>query len=286
MSYSLHNKRMSGLKITSATYSLPSGSSSVDVTNAVIANIKDGKLSIPSVSPAALNVTDPAPGQPKVLTINYTINGGSSITKAANDGDYIDINAPPQRVASGLEIDKAEYGYTGNFTDVTDAVKKYIKNGSIDLKVGFNNVGIPDPNPNKQKELSVTYSINGAQNSHTVKDGDVFKVSAPAVTSSDGTTNRQHALNGMGIIFVNFGWFVSVFIQIINIIACARISLNWINTSIVGIGIGLIPTSYLTIILPILFFRSLIFGTNALTDRVKAPVEFSNYALNYLATIV
>ena len=97
MSYSLHNKGMSGIKVSSATYGLPSGSSPLDVTNAVIASIKDGHLVIPSISAAALNVTDPAPGQPKVLNINYTINSGSSLTKTLNDGDYLEINAPPQR---------------------------------------------------------------------------------------------------------------------------------------------------------------------------------------------
>lgn len=272
MSYSLHNKGMSGIKVSSATYGLPSGSSPLDVTNAVIASIKDGHLVIPSISPAALNVTDPAPGQPKVLNINYTINYGSSLTKRLNDGDYLEINAPPQRVASGLEIKKAEYGYAGNYTDVTDAVKNYIKSGSIDLKVGFKNVGIPDPNPNKQKDLSVTYSINGAHTTQSIKDGNVFKVSAPPVDSPDGTTHRQHALNTMGMIFINFGYFILTFITLLNIFACARVTLNWFNAPIVGVLVGLIPYSYFYLVLPALFFRRIIFSTNALTDYVKNPI--------------
>lgn len=271
---------MSGIKISSATYSLPSGASSVDVTKSVLASIKDGHLVIPSISATALNVTDPAPGQPKVLNVNYSINGGSSLLKVAKDGDYLEINAPPQRVASGLQITKAEYGYTGNFADVTDAVQAYVKDGSIELKVGFGAVGIPDPNPSKQKELSVDYTINGASDHQTVKDGNTFKISAPAVSTPDGTTKKQHALNTMGMLAVNFGYFITTFFYLLNFFACCRISVNWFNTIIVGVLVGLLPFSYVWIILPALFVRRVFFSTNALTDTIKiTPLVFGFFGI-------
>jgi hypothetical protein len=271
---------MSGIKVTSATYSLPSGSSSVDVTNAVISNIKDGHLVIPSISPASFNVSDPAPGQPKVLQINYSINGGSSLTKSVNDGDYLEINAPPQRIASGLEIQKAEYGYTGNYTDVTDAVKNYLSDGTISLTVGFKNVGIPDPNPNKQKELRVRYSINGAQSSQTVKDGEVFKISAPAIDAPSGKSPKQHVLSAAGAILSGISYFMLMFFYLLNFFACTRVSLNWFNTIIPGVAVGVLPLSFLWAVLPILFFRRIVFSTNALTEWIKKPI--GGYYLQYV----
>ena len=271
---------MSGIKVTSATYSLPSGSSSVDVTNAVNSSIKEGHLVIPSISAAALNVTDPAPGQPKVLQVTYTINGGSSLTKSVNDGDYLEINAPPQRIASGLEIKKAEYGYTGNYTDVTDAVQNYLSDGTISLTVGFKNVGIPDPNPNKQKNLKVRYSINGAEGSQTVKDGEVFKISAPAIDAPSGKSPKEHVLTVAGALLSGISYFMLTFFHLLNFFACTRVSLNWFNTIIPGVAVGVFPLSFFWIVLPVLFFRRIVFSTNALTDYIKNPI--GGYYLQYI----
>jgi hypothetical protein len=52
--------------------------------------------------------------------------GGSSNTKTVKDGDYFKIDAPPERIASGLQIVKAQYGYEGNYADVTDAVQNHL----------------------------------------------------------------------------------------------------------------------------------------------------------------
>ena len=173
-----------GLSIVQATYG--AGSTTTDVTKSVAALVKDGVLKF-TVSPTTLSVTDPAPGQLKQLTISYTINGGSSNSATINDNDIVDINAPPVRLASGLQITKAEYGYGGNYTDVTNAVQDLMSsNGSINITVGFKQVGIPDPNPNKQKHLKVEYTINGAPSSQTINDGSKFSVSAPA---AEGTSN-------------------------------------------------------------------------------------------------
>lgn len=166
----------SGLSISKALYG--TGSNTVDVTSVVTSKIKDGLLSF-TVSPTSLNVDDPALGQTKQLDVTYTINGGVSNTKTVKDNDVLYIDAPPERSASGLQILKAEYGYSGNMTDVTDAIQNYVSDGKINITVSPKSVGIPDPNPNKQKYLSVEYSLNGAKSSETITDGKTFKLSAP-----------------------------------------------------------------------------------------------------------
>lgn len=170
-----------GIKITNATYGV--GSNTVDVKASVISHIKEGELNL-IVSSDSLGVDDPAPGQTKQLTVSYTINNGSVNTKSAYDNEAIIISAPPERVASGLDIVKAHYGYAGNMTDVTDAVRNYIRDGLIKLKVSPDAVGLPDPNPNKQKVLEVDYTLNGSKNSESIKDNQFFSVSAPPATNS------------------------------------------------------------------------------------------------------
>lgn len=172
-----------GIKITKATYG--AGSKLVDVKGAVSSHIKEGELNL-VVSADSLGVEDPAPGQTKQLTVSYTINDGDTNVKSAYDNEAIIISAPPARVASGLDIVKAQYGYPGNMTDVTDAIRNYISNGLIKLKVSPSAVGIPDPNPNKQKTLEVDYTLNGSKNSESIKDNSMFHVSAPPASSPSG----------------------------------------------------------------------------------------------------
>jgi hypothetical protein len=203
-----------GLSIVQATYG---AGSTVDVTKSVAALVNDGVLKF-TVSPNTLNVTDPAPGQIKQLNISYTINGGSRNTTTVKDNDIVDISAPPVRLASGLQITKAEYGYPGNYTDVTDAVQGLMSsNGSINLKVGFNQVGLPDPNPNKQKDLKVEYTINGAPSSQTIKDGAKFSVSAPATEATSNSTPSQTVGSIVGMIFWNICQFFMMYLYTLSI---------------------------------------------------------------------
>jgi hypothetical protein len=203
-----------GLSIVQATYG---SGSTVDVTKSVAALVNDGVLKF-TVSPNTLNVTDPAPGEIKQLNISYTINGGSRNTTTAKDNDIVDISAPPVRLASGLQITKAEYGYPGNYTDVTDAVQGLMSsNGSINLKVGFSQVGLPDPNPNKQKDLKVEYTINGAPSSQTIKDGASFRVSAPATEATSNSTPSQTVGSIVGIIFWNIFYFFAVYLYTLSV---------------------------------------------------------------------
>jgi len=204
-----------GISIQQAQYGI--NNSQVDVTGTIAGMIKDGSLTV-QVSASALNVTDPAPGQLKLLVIKYTINGGKTNTASEKDGGVISINAPPQRVASGLQITKAEYGVRGNYQDVTDAVQNLVSSdGSIDMKVGFKEVGLPDPDPSKVKIFIAEYTINGATNMVELKDGERFRLNAPATDAPDNSTPSQHVGSIMSIIFKNVATFFGIFAHTLSI---------------------------------------------------------------------
>ena len=208
-----------GVKIQSATYGV--GSSTTDVTTAVNSHLVDGKLNF-IVTPAALNIDDPSPGQIKTLTITYTINGGASNTSTAVDGEPIQIDGPPARVASGLQIKKAQYGYEGNYQDVTSAVRTYVNDGSINLTVGTGTMGIPDPNPRKVKYLKVDYTINGDPSSKTIRDGQKFVLNAPPVKTNTSQTPTDGALDIVGTITSDIFLFMKVFFVLSMTILAAK----------------------------------------------------------------
>lgn len=221
-----------GLSIVQATYG--AGSTTTDVTTSVAALVKDGVLKF-TVSPTTLNVTDPVPGQLKQLVITYSINGGSNNTTTVKDNNVVDINAPPVRVASGLQITKAEYGYVGNYTDVTNAVQDLMSsNGSINITVGFKQVGIPDPNPNKQKHLKVEYTINGAPSSQTINDGSKFSVTAPAAEANSNTTPTQVVGSIISIIFFRTFTFFSTYLYTLSIFAGVEYGNQFISPMLWG----------------------------------------------------
>jgi len=220
-----------GITISKALYGV--GSQTVDVSRAVTSHIQDGKLNL-VVSPDSLNVQDPAVGQVKTLTVSYTINGGSTNTVAEKDGGSININAPPVREADGLKITKAEYGYSGNFTDVTDALQSQVSNGTISITVSPKSVGIPDPNPSKQKTLQVQYTINGAPTSESIIDGKTFKVSAPAASAVDNKTPSQHLTSGIGIVFKNLAYFFGVYLHSMSVFSAIEFGNHFISPLLFG----------------------------------------------------
>jgi hypothetical protein len=228
----------SGLSITKALYG--TGSNTVDVTSTVTSKIKDGLLSF-TVSPTSLNVDDPSPGQPKQLDVTYTINGGASNTKTVKDNDVLLIDAPPQRSASGLQIVKAEYGYSGNMTDVTDAIQSYVSDGKINITVSPKSVGIPDPNPNKQKYLSVQYSLNGATSSETITDGQSFRLSAPPL--NEPTKPLKQNVNSLlsSVLSSIFKYGLPTFFWVWSLAATIEFGKLIEGNYYLFIGLGLIP---------------------------------------------
>jgi hypothetical protein len=247
-----------GLLIQKAVYG--NGSTEVDVTTAVSTKVKDGSLNF-VVSPTSLNVADPSPGQIKTLDISYTINGGSTNELSKKDNDLVQIDAPPAKVANGLQITKAEYGYSGNYTEVTDAVQSQVgSDGSINLKVGFSAVGIPDPNPNKQKTLKVDYTINGASSSASFKDGESFKLSAPATQASSNSTPSQNAGSVISIIFKSVSQFFGMFLYTLSIFTAIEYGNQFISPMLFGALAFFIPF-FSFWALPILTFWIRIFSS-------------------------
>uniref|UniRef100_A0A6C0KE51 DnaJ-like protein C11 C-terminal domain-containing protein n=1 Tax=viral metagenome TaxID=1070528 RepID=A0A6C0KE51_9ZZZZ len=240
-----------GISIKTAIYGV--GSTTIDVVSAVTSQNKDGTINF-AVSPAALNVDDPAPGQTKTLNVTYTINGGSTNTASVKDGNTFHIEAPPARTASGLQITKAEYGYQGNYTDVTNAVQDKVSNGSINLKVGYAQVGIPDPNPNKQKDLKVEYTINGASSSQIITDGQTFSLSAPPLADSTSSTSSGTAF--IGSVWSAVWLFIKVFYFVSMILLAWNVGNQWNQGAAVVVALmtfityGLFPI----IIMPIVIF--------------------------------
>lgn len=220
-----------GLTINKALYG--TGSNTVDVTSAVSKKVKDGVLNF-TVSPTSLNVDDPAPGQLKQIDIVYTINDGKKNEMMKKDNDLVFIDAPPKRDASGLQIVKAEYGYSGNFTDVTNALQNLMKSdGSIDVKVGFKELGLPDPNPNKQKTLSVEYTINGSPTINNFTDGERFRLNAPPREDDSRHKIGNPVPSLMWAVMSGLGWFLISFISIISILTAYRL-----GNDLIGEGIG------------------------------------------------
>lgn len=207
-----------GIKIVKALYGV--SPNNVDVTASVVSHVKDGSINL-VVTPDSLGVTDPNPGKEKTLDVTYTINNGPSNTQSVRDNEVFMVNAPPERKASGLEITKAEYGYAGNFTNVTNAVQNYVKDGIINLKVAFGNLGIPDPNPNKQKELKINYTLNGAENTQVLKDGQTFNISAPTGTAVNNTQPADNAYSFFGSLFGALVKGVFMFLYVVSIFTIA-----------------------------------------------------------------
>ena len=253
----------SGLKIQSAKYGVGT-LNLIDVTGAVSAQAKDGKLNF-VVTPSAMNINDPAVGQVKTLTVIYSINGGTTNTVSAVDGDTIQIDAPPARIASGLQIVKAQYGYDRNYQDVTAALRSHLNDGSINITVSPQTMGVPDPNPQKVKYLKVDIKINGDPSSRKIQDGKKFELNAPAIKTDTNTTPGEDGMSLIGNLFsavMRFAfWFFWFSITIQSAIIGERLIGNAGGYYVIGflafISYGVFPI----FILPILiFFYRLIFG--------------------------
>ena len=251
-----------GIKVLKASYGI--GSSKVDVTSEVSTHIKDGSLNL-VVTTDSLGIPDPAPGQLKTLDVSYSINNGKANTQSLKDNELLIVNAPPEREATGLQIVKAEYGYAGNFTDVTNAVQNHLRNGSINIKVSPKTMGIPDPNPNKQKSLQLEYTLNGSENMNTYNDGDTVSINAPAVTDSADSRKSpvQHVQSAVGVLWRSIRTFISAFLYF----------LSWNGAIKFGQAqgserfywfVGAIPFSSYTLLPIYVFFKRLFSSTDIL----------------------
>jgi hypothetical protein len=141
--------------------------------------------------------------------------------------------------------------------------------------VSASGVGVPDPNPNKVKDLKVVYTLNGSENTETVRDGTTFSISAPPL-DAPSTTPKTKAFNVLGSLGISLGYFVAAFIYVINLFAFCRMSIYYMQNVVPGIILGLVPYSSLWILMPFLFFRSMIFDQLSINgDALKnTPLVF------------
>ena len=188
----------------------------------------------------------------------------------------VSIDAPPATLASGLQIVKAEYGYSGNFTDVTDALQSQLNNGSINILVGYKAVGIPDPNPNKQKELKVEYTINGKKASDTLKDGKRFKVSAPPAEGNSNSTPSQSVGSFIGIIFASVSRFFATFLYATSVFAGIEFGSQFGSSMVFGALCFFIPFFAFWGLPVITFVIRLFYSQDFITAIPATPTPIGN----------
>ena len=80
--------------------------------------------------------------------------------------------------------------------DVTAVLQYFLKNNKLEILVD-NEVFCCDPAPGRSKDLSVIYSVNGKENSLTVKEGERLKL--PLETESSGSIKILSARYGLSI---------------------------------------------------------------------------------------
>ena len=157
------------LVIVKAVYGdLPDGAKT-DVTEKVVAMVKDDALSVVASND---NFGDPAEGAAKKLTVDYTIDGVAK-TKTVNEGETLVLSAK----APKLLIRKAVYGDLpdGAKTDVTEKVQAKVANDSLSVEATNENFG--DPAENVAKKLTVDYTFDGKDGSKTVNEGETLTIS-------------------------------------------------------------------------------------------------------------
>ncbi|MEO6120470.1 MAG: DUF3395 domain-containing protein [Terriglobales bacterium] len=166
------NSQQGNLQIDRATYG--SGYRTTDVTSRLSSQIRGGQLNLP-VNSNSMG-SDPAPGQPKSVTVRYTVNGQSN-TVMVNDGEMLRLNSGTDQgnSQSALQINRATYGSGYRSSDVTARLNSQVRNNQLNLQVTDANMG-GDPAPNQAKSLTVQYSVNGRTDQVVVNEGDMLRL--------------------------------------------------------------------------------------------------------------
>jgi hypothetical protein len=140
-----------------------------------------------------------------------------------------------------------------------------VKDGRIDMKVGFKEVGIPDPNPNKVKDLDVSYTLNGAPSSGKFKDGQRFKLDAPPKEGGPRGSVKDHVSGVFGLLISNAFSFIGWFLFFLNLYTAyylgPQLFGNWLTAII-----GLIPMSMFWLVPFFLFFVRLFYSSDIIIE--------------------
>lgn len=165
----VNDSDQSGLHITRATYAY--GNRALDVTSRLNAQIRGEQLNI-QVNNQSMG-GDPAPGEEKTLTVNYTIDGQDG-QRVVREGDSLHLTQGNTNQGT-LQIDRATYGSSYRNVDVTTRLSGLVQGNQIHLQVNSDTMG-GDPAPGRAKKLTVQYAVNGQKNEIVVNDGDTLRL--------------------------------------------------------------------------------------------------------------
>jgi hypothetical protein len=151
-----------------------------DVTQRLNSWIRQGRLEI-MVTNANMG-GDPAPSEKKDLQVTYAM-GGREHTVTMAEGETLrlpagnETAAPGSGAAAGLEIRSARYGAGTSVADVTEALRRQVQNGRLEVTVNGQSLG-GDPAPGTVKMLRVDYVLDGKEMTTYFRDGDLVKLAA------------------------------------------------------------------------------------------------------------
>ena len=128
---------------------------------------------------------DPAPLTIKQLRLDYEVDG-VPVSKKYFEGSRLQISASdnpyPALPSTRLLIREARYGDLPNgvYNDVTEIVKAMVRNDSLEVMSSNDLFGEVLP---VKKKLRVDFTFDGKEQSKTVEEGQVLKISASGEVS-------------------------------------------------------------------------------------------------------
>jgi hypothetical protein len=161
----------SDLRIIRANYGTNVRSN--DVTNRLNSLIRDGQLST-QVNNTTMG-GDPDHDRPKTLTVIYTVNGREDQVSVAEFG-YLSLPRDTgSNYRSDLRVIRATYGTSVRSNDVTNRLNSLIRDGQLSTQVNNTTMG-GDPDHDRPKTLTVTYSVDGREDRISVAEGGYLKL--------------------------------------------------------------------------------------------------------------
>lgn len=167
----VRNVLQSGLHINRAMYG--NGNRLLDVTSRLNTQVRGEQLNV-RVNNQTMG-GDPAPGQEKSLTVDYSLDGRSA-QRIVREGDTLHLmhGSTDQK---GLQITRATYGTAYRSADVTTRLHTQIQGNQLHLQVNNDTMG-GDPHPNQAKALTVQYAINGRASQVVVNEGNMLRLNS------------------------------------------------------------------------------------------------------------
>ncbi len=194
------------LQVVRATYG--SGRRTVDVTNRLNAQIRDGRLYVPITNDAMGG--DPSPGERKTLRIQYVYDGQQQSEVVFNEGDTLmlptNVAGTPGYDTRGytgdsrnrLQVARATYGSGRRTVDVTNRLNAQIRDGQLYVPITNDAMG-GDPAPGERKTLRIQYVYDGQQQSEVVfNEGDQLRLPVDGSTQRYGTGQQGYGQQGYG----------------------------------------------------------------------------------------